>query len=290
MRYETETYRAHTPRQRAALPRLWENVKSVFAGFLELLPHREIQAAQIAAGREPTPVRLPREEREGLREMLHLVEQQVRAHIIVQALTFLMMTPKGQAMLRAAPRFMPLQPRPRRSTIIPHPGRHTIAQRWRGEPGRRRPEPQSEPQPEPLAEPQAASSAPKRPRKPTLDVLEAMLREGGAMTIKPQASAATPAPRVSSRPADHGPARTGCTFEQRAEIRIKALQRAFDDTAALVRRTARRLVKLAAERLAALRIAGWRLPRIDAANTDLTDLAEAFANTCRAYVAHLEPG
>jgi hypothetical protein len=278
-------------RKRATLPCLWTAVKDAFERFLRLLPDLEPDPA----GPAVTP-RYPRAERHDIRERLDEVEKQARAWIVAQALVFLMMTPQGQAMLRTAPRFIQPVAKVRRSTIIPHPGWHTIATHFQRERKKRRDEPDAAPAPELEAEAGPSPVKPRRQRKPVLNVLNAVIADGADVSsMQNRAQRRAHAARQRGKqPTRSAPAaktkRTGATFEARTGRRVIALEGALENPARLIRRTARQLVKLAAERLVAIRVAAVRLHRLDIQNDDFADLFWHLAGAYDRYIVHLEPG
>lgn len=115
-------------RRLLSLPDLWDRARVLFARLVEVAGAPDQLRAR----------RLGRDQRRDVLDWLHPVESLVRKVLVAKAITFLLMTPQGRAMMRPAPKTSAsLRHQPEGTTrivSIPHPGWHTIAQPYRPPP------------------------------------------------------------------------------------------------------------------------------------------------------------
>ncbi len=129
----------------APVPALWDRACEFMAQLM-----RHVGATRDVARRW----HIRRRDRREVMKLLSPVEKLVRCCLIIQAATWLLMTPEGRRMVREVPKQQPPEPRkpfqkvqPHRITI-PHPGWNTIAQMWRPEtPPPPKPEPKDKSDP-----------------------------------------------------------------------------------------------------------------------------------------------
>lgn len=104
-----------------AIPQLWERVKAMFAVLM-----REVQSTAALAQRW----KLAHAPRRAILCRLVPLEKIVRALLVTEAITYLLMTPQGLKLLASTPKITPPLPpstKGPQKTTIPMPGWHTIA-------------------------------------------------------------------------------------------------------------------------------------------------------------------
>lgn len=288
--------RPHPPasgaeRARLSIPDLWERARALFARLVEVA----------GAPNQLRARRLGRDQRRDILDWLHPVESLVRNVLVAKAITFLLMTPQGRALMRPAPKASAsLRHQPEGTTrivSIPHPGWHTIAQPYRPPP----PPPPPPPARDPAAPLRAcfrvldsaalAHLSPARSSKPHRSFKGMVSFLGGDDAF---------AVRVSPRPDETRPAAgavdAGARLEARRAARalslarrIEALSRAIEKPEPLVRRLARAIAANPDLVLAFLSPASGELGRWRHGYPEYMDARTHFRRA-RASLAPPEPG